>query len=78
VDDPLAERLHDIDDVEAQMPGYIGVLREWLRMYKTVDGKPQNEFGLDGRAMDRAYTMRVIDETHSFWKALIDKGQKTV
>ena len=77
-DDPLAEKLHDIDDVEAQIPGLISVMREWLRMYKTVDGKPMNEFGLGERAMDKAYTMAVVEETHQFWRQLISKGKTTV
>merc|ERR1719217_2038979 len=52
-DDVLAPKLNDIDDVERLMPGTISVMREWLRNYKTVDGKPQNAFGMDERAMDR-------------------------
>ena len=39
VDDPLAARVNDIDDVEREVPGLIGVAREWLRLYKTADGK---------------------------------------
>ena len=77
-DDPLAAKMDDIDDVEKEIPGLISVMREWLRNYKTVDGKPANEFGLDERAMDKAYTMAVVEETHAFWQALIDRGQKTV
>ena len=78
VADPLAEKLNDIADVERELPGYVSCMREWLRNYKTVDGKPANEFGLDERAMDKAYTMAVVEETHAFWQALIDRGQKTV
>ena len=37
--DPLAARVNDIDDVEREVPGLIGVAREWLRLYKTADGK---------------------------------------
>merc|ERR1719454_2281761 len=77
-DDPLASQLHDIDDVEKVLPGYISVMREWLRLYKTADGKPQNNFGLEEKALDKAYTMSVIDETHKFWKALTASGAKTV
>ena len=77
-DDVLAPKLNDIDDVERLMPGTISVMREWLRNYKTVDGKPQNAFGMDERAMDRDYTLKVIQETHDFWKNLTAKGQKTV
>ena len=35
-------------------------------MYKTVDGKPMNQFGLEERALSRDYTMEVIQETHAF------------
>ena len=77
-DDPLAPQLSDIDDVERVLPGYIGVMREWLRMYKTVDGKPMNQFGLEERALSRDYTMEVIQETHAFWQKLTATGAKTV
>jgi len=46
--------------------------------YKVVDGKPQNQFGLEEKALDRAYTLEVIAETHEFWKTLTSTGQKTV
>jgi len=77
-DDPLASQLNDVDDVERVLPGYISVMREWLRLYKTVDGKPENKFALDERAVGRDYTMGVIAETHEFWKQLVAKGTKTV
>jgi len=77
-DDPLASQLNDIGDVERVLPGYISVIREWLRMYKTVDGKPVNQFGLGEKAQNREYTMQVIQETHEFWKKLTATGAKTV
>ena len=76
--DVLAPKLNDIDDVERHMPGTISVMREWLRNYKTADGKPQNTFGMDEKAMNREYTMEVVQETNEFWKKLTEKGQKTV
>ena len=69
---------HDVDDVERVLPGYISCMREWLRMYKTVDGKPKNTFGLEEKALGREYTMQVINETHTFWQDLIATGAKTV
>ena len=77
-DDPLASQLNDVDDVERVLPGYVSVMREWLRMYKTPDGKPMNTFGLEEKAMGRDYTMGVIQETHHFWKTLTATGAKTV
>ena len=78
VEDPLAAQLDDISDVEAAIPGLIGVMREWLRNYKVIDGKPLNQFGLEEKAMDKAFTLGVVEETHVFWKQLIEKGMKTV
>ena len=77
-DDVLAPMLNDIDDVERVLPGTIDVMREWLRLYKTVDGKPENKFGMEERAMGREYTMAVVQETHEFWRKLTSSGQKTV
>jgi len=77
-DDPLASQLNNIDDVERVLPGYVSVMREWLRAYKTADGKPLNTFALEERAVDRDYTMGVIKETHEFWQKLTATGAKTV
>lgn len=68
--DPLAAELHDIGDVEAKCPGVISGIREWFRWYKTPDGKPLNAFGYDEKALDKAFALEVIAETHGFWKNL--------
>ncbi|KAL3926100.1 MAG: hypothetical protein SGPRY_003462, partial [Prymnesium sp.] len=47
-----------VSDVERLLPGYVSVMREWFRLYKTVDGKPMNKFGLNEQAMGRDYTMK--------------------
>ena len=78
VDDPLAAKLDDIEDVEREVPGLIATMREWLRNYKTTDGKPQNTFGLEEKAMDKAYTLNVVEETHAFWRNLLERCQMTV
>ena len=70
--DPLANELQDIDDVEAKLPGVVSGIREWFRWYKTPDDKPINAFGFDEKALPKAHALKVIDETHGFWKALIN------
>lgn len=70
MDDPLADSLADIGDVESKMPGVISGIREWFRWYKTPDGKPLNEFGFDEKALDRDAAIEVIEETHGAWKRL--------
>jgi len=69
-DDPLAEQLSDIKDVEDKCPGVVSGIREWLRWYKTPDGKPLNSFGFGERALERRAALQVIDETHASWKKL--------
>mmetsp|Transcript_87914 Transcript_87914/g.226650 ORF Transcript_87914/g.226650 Transcript_87914/m.226650 type:complete len:667 (+) Transcript_87914:82-2082(+) len=42
-------------------------LIEWFRNYKTAEGKGKNTFGLDEKVMDKAYALKVCDETHEAW-----------
>lgn len=72
VDDPLAKDLNDIADVEKHLPGYVSGIREWFRWYKTPDDKPLNGFGFDERALDKAETIKVIDECNGHWQSLVD------
>jgi len=68
--DPLANELNDVNDVEAKLPGTISGIREWFRWYKVPDGKPLNQFGHGEVALSRDVAMEVIEETHEFWKNL--------
>lgn len=71
VNDPLAERLNDMDDVEAHCPGLIDATREWFRNYKIPDGKPANEFAFDGQVRGRDFAVHIVEETTAAWKRLI-------
>merc|ERR1712187_29461 len=68
--DPMAAELRDITDVEEKMPGVISGIREWFRWYKTPDGKPLNTFGYEEKALDRAFAMAVVEDTHKAWQTL--------
>jgi inorganic pyrophosphatase len=70
VNDPKAKELNDVADVEKVFPGELEKIRVWFRDYKMPDGKPANAFGLNDVCMDKAYTLKVIEETEGFWKAL--------
>ena len=76
VEDKWAPLLNDIDDVEKYIPGTLHAIREWFRLYKVPDGKPENKFGLDERFETREYTMKVIEETHDAWAALFHGGEE--
>ncbi|KAI9223731.1 inorganic pyrophosphatase [Blastocladiella britannica] len=71
VTDPLADKLHDIEDVETHLPGLLRATNEWFRIYKIPDGKPENVFAFSGEAKNKAYASEVVHETHDAWKRLI-------
>lgn len=71
VNDPLAPRLNDIEDVERHLPGLIRATNEWFRIYKIPDGKPENQFAFSGEAKNKKYATEIIHECHEAWKRLI-------
>jgi len=70
VEDPLADKLNDVEDVEREMPGELQKIKEWFRDYKIPDGKPANKYGYNDECLNKEFTLGVIRETHDFWKAL--------
>jgi len=56
----------DIGDIPNER---ISDIREWYRNYKTAEGKAQNTYGLNERAVDAAHALRVAKDSHRFWAA---------
>ncbi|CAB3372717.1 Hypothetical predicted protein [Cloeon dipterum] len=73
VNDPLAEQLKDIADVERLCPGLLKATVEWYRIYKIPDGKPENKFAFNGEAKNREFATHVIEDVHKFWQSLHSK-----
>ncbi|PIK59464.1 putative inorganic pyrophosphatase-like, partial [Apostichopus japonicus] len=71
VDDPLAEKLNDIADIQREMPGFIESTFEWFKIYKVPDGKPLNTFAFDSKPKDKAFALNIIEQTHGQWRELI-------
>ncbi|GFZ50250.1 PPase [Saitozyma sp. JCM 24511] len=71
VNDPLAPRLNDIEDVERHLPGLIRATNEWFRIYKIPDGKPENVFAFSGEAKSKKYAVEIIHECHEAWRKLV-------
>ncbi|EDO34593.1 predicted protein [Nematostella vectensis] len=71
VNDPVANNLNDIDDVEKHMPGLIKATVDWFRIYKIPAGKPENKFAFNAEAKNKEFAMGVVNETHTFWKDLV-------
>jgi inorganic pyrophosphatase len=71
VNDPLAPRLNDIEDVERHLPGLLRATNEWFRIYKIPDGKPENQFAFSGECKNRKYAMEIVRECAEAWERLI-------
>lgn len=71
INDPLASKLNDIEDVERHLPGLIRATNEWFRIYKIPDGKPENQFAFSGEAKNRKYATEIVHECNEAWKRLI-------
>ncbi|KAK9838124.1 hypothetical protein WJX81_002747 [Elliptochloris bilobata] len=68
---PLAERLHDIADIERELPGELERVMIWFRDYKIPDGKPPNAFGYGGAPLGASLAGRVISDTHALYQDLV-------
>ncbi|KAJ5111353.1 hypothetical protein N7532_001888 [Penicillium argentinense] len=71
INDPLAAKLHDIEDVERHLPGLLRATNEWFRIYKIPDGKPENQFAFSGECKNKKYAQDVIHECADAWEKLI-------
>ncbi|KAJ3472315.1 hypothetical protein NLG97_g11095 [Lecanicillium saksenae] len=71
VNDPLAPKLNDVEDVERHLPGLLRATNEWFRIYKIPDGKPENQFAFSGECKNKAYALDVIRECSEAWERLI-------
>lgn len=74
VNDPLAVKLNDINDVEAHLPGLLDATRDWFRIYKIPTGKPANNFAENGKFFDRAFALKQIEHDYNLWLNLIKGG----
>ncbi|KAI9904860.1 hypothetical protein N3K66_001389 [Trichothecium roseum] len=71
VNDPLAPKLNDVEDVERHLPGLLRATNEWFRIYKIPDGKPENQFAFTGECKNKDYAMDVVRECSEAWERLI-------
>jgi len=71
VNDPLAPKLNDVEDIERHLPGLLRATNEWFRIYKIPDGKPENQFAFSGECKNRKFAMDVVRECAEAWERLI-------
>lgn len=73
INDPLASQMNDVSDVDKHFPGLLKATLEWFKIYKIPDGKPENKFAFNGEAKNKDFALKVIEEVHKFWRALVKK-----
>lgn len=71
INDPLASKLNDINDVETHLPGLLDATRDWFRIYKVPTGKPANSFAENGRFYDKRFALNQINHDYELWHNLI-------
>lgn len=68
--DPDFDSVHNMDDLERVQPGVTAKLVDWLKNYKTSDGKPVNKLKQE-EPTSAAEAIRIVDEVNAFYKKLI-------
>jgi len=78
VNDPLAVKLNDSNDIETHLPGKLKEVFEFLRDYKIPDGKPANQFAFNGELKNKKFAIEVIEETYKEWKSLLAEASPKI
>ncbi|XP_071865354.1 inorganic pyrophosphatase Nurf-38 [Bombus fervidus] len=73
VNDPLADQMNDVSDIEKHYPGLMKATVEWFKIYKIPDGKPENQFAFNGEAKPREFALHVIEEVNQQWQNLVKR-----
>lgn len=50
-EDPLADKIDDLDDMKTYIPGAVEAIHKWLTFYKSP---AINEFAFNGECLDRS------------------------
>ncbi|XP_043503948.1 inorganic pyrophosphatase isoform X2 [Polistes fuscatus] len=77
VNDPLADQMNDIGDMEKHFPGLMKATIEWFKIYKIPDGKPENQFAFNGEAKSKDFALHIIEEVSQHWQTLIKRDSPT-
>lgn len=72
-EDPMHEKVNNIQDVDRYFPGLLDATREWFRKYKIPMGKPENQFGFEGNYLDSDKSLQIVQHCHKSWQKLIGR-----
>lgn len=70
-DDPMADKVQDVDDLYRILPGLVHATFSWFRTYKVPDGKALNVFAFREQVQPKAYAMDIIEECYHSWKKIV-------
>lgn len=71
-DDKDFDSINDMDDLDVHRPGVTQSLIEWMKNYKTSDGKPVNKLKSE-TPTTASEAKKIIEQTHEHYKALLEK-----
>lgn len=71
--DKDASQINSMEDLDRVKPGHTAKLVDWLKRYKTSDGKGENELAQD-TPTTISEAVGIVKETHERWRALCGKG----
>ncbi|KMV65185.1 inorganic pyrophosphatase [Encephalitozoon cuniculi EcunIII-L] len=77
VNDEKAKEINDIEDVRKVYEGLLEQTIFWFKNYKVPDGKPKNNFALDGKYMDKKFTVGIIKSAYENWCGMINSKSDT-
>jgi inorganic pyrophosphatase len=69
-EDPKAPQVHNLSDMEEHFPNLLHEVREWFRLYKTAEGKGENTYAYNGKALDVTFALQVVRDAHESWRKL--------
>lgn len=73
INDPKANQINNLADIEREMPGKLTQIYEFLRDYKMKsanDEANRNKFAFEGKPQERDLAVAVINQTHNEWRKL--------
>jgi 3'-phosphoadenosine 5'-phosphosulfate synthase len=74
ISDSRAKWINDMNDLEQHIPGLTSKLVDWLKMYKTSDGKAINTISNHNIPTSVPQAIEIITECHAKWLELVASG----
>ena len=68
----IDRKIRDAETFNQRNPGAIKEVINWLRIYKTYDGKAENTFGYDEKVLSVEKTIEIIYENNKSYLDLIN------